>query len=52
MVANLLIRYAGTHDRPVWFWLRQLRYWPYVLIGLGGFFAYNYFGILRLLKRE
>jgi hypothetical protein len=25
MVANLLIRYAGIHDRPVWFWLRQLR---------------------------
>jgi hypothetical protein len=24
MVANLLIRYAVTHDCPVWFWLGQV----------------------------
>ncbi len=38
---------AATHGGKGGVVIFAIKYWPYVLIGLGGYFAYNSFRIIR-----
>lgn len=41
---------SGTHGGRGGIVIFAIRFWPYVLIGFGGYFAYSYFIILRNLR--
>lgn len=46
-----LARASATHGGKGGIVVFAIRFWPYVLIGLGGYFAYNSFAILRMMPK-
>ena len=44
-----LARASATHGGKSGIVVLAIRFWPYVLIGSGGYFAYSSFAILRMM---
>jgi len=47
-----LARTSATHGGKGGIVVLAIRFWPYVLIGLGGYFSYSSFSILRMMLRR
>jgi L-asparagine transporter-like permease len=47
-----LAKASATHGGRGGIVVLAIRFWPYVLIGSGGYFAYNSFDMIRLMRRD
>jgi hypothetical protein len=47
-IANASMKHGGKGGIVI----LAIKYWPYVLIGLGGYFSYSYFQILRMRSKQ
>jgi hypothetical protein len=47
-IANASVKHGGKGGIVI----LAIKYWPYVLIGSGGYFSYSYFQILRMRSKQ
>lgn len=47
-----LAKASATHGGRGGIVVLAIRFWPYVLIGSGSYFAYNSFAIIRMMRRH
>ena len=47
---QLLTKASASHGGKGGFVVIAIRFWPYVLVGLGGYFAYQILSMLKLMR--